>query len=251
MHLRAGQSPQAQEALEAVEKRYGSVPLEEADVVVALGGDGFMLETLHSLLGDERPVYGMNLGTVGFLMNDYQVEGLEERIREAHQSSLRPLRMDAYDSDGQGLGSRLAINDVSLLRESPQTAHIRILVDGVTRMEELIGDGVLVATAAGSTAYNASVHGPIIPIGTPALALTPISCARPRRWPGALLPAGAKVRFEVIDPEKRPVGATADNERIQAVGAVDVQQHPEIELCLLFDPGHELEERILREQFLV
>lgn len=250
VHVTASGSPAAQAAALELEGMYDLVPFDEADVVVALGGDGFMLETLHRLIPSNVPVYGMNLGTVGFLMNQYDPAGLLERIERAEPTTLHPLRMETYDAAGSLLGTHLAINDVSLLRESPQTAHVKVSVDGTVRLDELVGDGILVATSAGSTAYNASLMGPIVPLGVGVIALTPISCARPRRWPGALLPAATRIRFDVLDGEKRPVSATADNQMVRGVARVDVALAEEVTLCLLFDEGHNLEERIIREQFV-
>lgn len=243
-------SAAAQEAARALRARYGEVPPEEADVIVALGGDGAMLETQHRFLGRNIPVYGMNCGSVGFLMNDYRLEGLPERVAAAQASVLHPLRMDVTALDGRQ-HTALAINEVSLLRETRQAAKIRILVDGRERLPELICDGVLVCTPAGSTAYNLSAHGPIIPLGANLLALTPISAFRPRRWRGALLPADAQVRFEVLEAEKRPVAAVADYVEVREVQSVDVREDRDVSLTMLFDPGHSLSERIIAEQFTV
>ena len=245
----AAESDEAQEAKVRLTHRYGSVPAARAEVIVALGGDGFMLETAHAHLGNGKAIYGMNRGTVGFLMNAYDEEALQERLEKAVQVSLHPLRMHA-ETVGGGEVEALAINEVSLLRESRQAAKIRIYVDGVQRLDDLICDGILLSTPAGSTAYNLSAHGPIIPIGTPLLALTPISAFRPRRWRGALLPHGAKVRFEVLEAKKRPVSATADYTEVRDVAAVEVYEDRQEAVRLLFDPEHNLEERILREQFL-
>ena len=245
----AADSDEAQEAKVRLTHRYGSVRPKDADIVVALGGDGFMLETAHEHLGSGKAIYGMNRGTVGFLMNGYEEEKLEERLAEAEHVRLHPLRMHAKTVGGQEVEA-LAINEVSLLRESRQAAKIRILVDGVQRLDDLICDGILVSTPAGSTAYNLSAHGPIIPIGTPLLAMTPISAFRPRRWRGALLPHQAKVRFEVLDPKKRPVSATADYTEVRDVVSVEIYEDRGETVDLLFDSEHNLEERILREQFL-
>jgi len=229
---------------------YGDAPVEEADVIVALGGDGAMLETQHRLLGRNLPVYGMNRGSVGFLMNAYREEGLEERLRAAQAASLQPLRMRATDAAGE-VHEALAINEVSLLRETRQAAKIRILVDGKERMAELICDGILVATPAGSTAYNLSAHGPIIPLGTSLLAMTAISPFRPRRWRGALLPGTAAVTFEILEAGKRPVAAVADYTEIRDIRCVEIGGDPRARLTMLFDPDHGLPERILAEQFTV
>jgi len=244
----ASDRPEAQAARAALAGRYGEVSEEEADVVVALGGDGFMLEMLHRNLASRRPIYGMNRGSVGFLMNDYDEAGLLERIRAAEKAVIHPLVMSTRDAAGKQ-AQVLAINEVSLLRQTYQTAKLRILIDGKVRMEELICDGVLVATPAGSTAYNLSAHGPIIPLGGEVLALTPISAFRPRRWRGAVLPHKAKVTFDILEAEKRPVSAVADNVEVRDVIQVDVAEDRSISLTLLFDAGHSLEERVLAEQF--
>ena len=245
----AADSDEAQEAKVRLSHRYGSVSPKDADVIVALGGDGFMLETAHEHLGSGKAVYGMNRGTVGFLMNGYDEENLEERLATAEQVKLHPLRMHATTIGGQSVDA-LAINEVSLLRESRQAAKIRIFVDGVQRLDDLICDGILLSTPAGSTAYNLSAHGPIIPIGTPLLAMTPISAFRPRRWRGALLPHKAAVRFDILDAKKRPVSATADYTEVRDVASVEIYEDRKETVELLFDPEHNLEERILREQFL-
>jgi NAD+ kinase len=245
----AAEAQEAQDALARLEKRYPHVPPESADVIVALGGDGFMLETLHRHLHRRVPIYGMNCGTVGFLMNEYSEDDLPERLNKASRVSLHPLHMTAHTMAGESVEA-LAINEVSLLRESRQAAKIKISIDGVVRLSELICDGILLATPAGSTAYNLSAHGPIIPIGAPLLALTPISAFRPRRWRGALLPHKAKVTFEVLQAAKRPVSATADYTEVRDVHRVDIYEDRKVALQLMFDPEHNLEERILREQFL-
>ena len=229
---------------------YGDAPLDEAVVVVALGGDGAMLETQHRLLGRNLPVYGMNRGSVGFLMNAYREDALPERLKSAQAASLQPLRMRATDAAGE-VHQALAINEVSLLRETRQAAKIRILVDGKERMAELICDGILVATPAGSTAYNLSAHGPIIPLGTNLLAMTPISAFRPRRWRGALLPGHAAVAFDILEAEKRPVAAVADYTEVRDVRRVEICEDLGVRLTMLFDPDHGLPERILAEQFTV
>lgn len=244
----AAQQPEAQDALKVLAHRYGNMATDQADVIVALGGDGFMLESLHGAIGSGTPIYGMNRGTVGFLMNEYLTEGLPERIARAQAVSLRPLKMTATDVSGNTT-TALAINEVSLLRESRMAAKIRIFIDGVARLDEMICDGVLVATPAGSTAYNLSAHGPIIPMGADLLALTPISVFRPRRWRGALLPRKAEIAFEILQPDLRPVSATADYTEVRDVKRVEIHQDHSHRLELLFDPEHNLEERILKEQF--
>lgn len=248
LHFTASSSPKAQEALEQLCEQYGQADVADADAIVALGGDGFVLHTLHSTMDTGLPVYGMNRGSVGFLMNEFHEEALHERVRSALPTVLRPLRMVATSVDGEVLEA-LAINEVSLIRQTRQAAKLRILIDGVVRIDELICDGALVSTAAGSTAYNLSAHGPIIPIGSPLLALTPVSPFRPRRWRGALLPSHAHVRFETLESEKRPVSASADSDELPSVATVDVHEDTDHEMILLFDEHHNLEERILREQF--
>lgn len=238
----------ARGAAETLRARYGTVPPGEADVIVALGGDGFMLETLHATMERDVPVYGMNRGSVGFLMNDYGAQGLEARLDRSVESRIHPLHMLAVDTKGARYEA-LAINEVSLLRETRQAAKIAIGIDGSTRMPELICDGVLVATPAGSTAYNLSAHGPILPIDAGLLAVTPISAFRPRRWRGALLPMHAVIRFDVLEPVKRPVSAVADAFEVRDVDWVEARVARDVALRLLFDPGHSLDERILREQF--
>lgn len=245
----ASQTPAAQAARAALVERYGETPIQRAAVIVALGGDGFMLETLHATQARDAPVYGMNRGTVGFLLNDFAIEGLPDRIARAQETVLNPLRMVATTLDG-ATHTALAINEVSLLRAGPQAARLRILVDGRERMAELVCDGALLATPAGSTAYNYSAHGPILPIGAEVLALTAIAAFRPRRWRGALLPKLARVRFEVIDPDKRPVMAEADAQSVRDVAAVDVATDLSVRHRLLHDAGHGLEERLIREQFV-
>ena len=244
----AGSTPEAREAYERLAARYGNVEPKSADVIVALGGDGLMLQTLHKFMNSGKPIYGMHRGTVGFLMNDFAVDGLIERIAAAHSPLMHPLVMRARDAQGRTHEHR-AINEVSLFRQSAQAAHLRILIDGQERLAELIADGVLVATPAGSTAYNLSVQGPIIPINAPLLALTAISPFRPRRWRGALLPDKAKVTIEVLDADKRPVAAVADSDEVRSVRSVDIEMDHATSLNMLFDPGHSLDERILREQF--
>jgi NAD+ kinase len=247
--FRASNAPAAQEALVSLRALHTDHPLDSADVVVALGGDGFMLHTLHETQGRGLAVYGMNRGTVGFLMNGYGEDDLPARLNAAEAAVTNPLRMRAWDQDGT-LHEALAINEVSLLRAGPQAAKLRILIDGRERMEELVCDGALVATPAGSTAYNYSAHGPILPIGSGVLALTAVAAFRPRRWRGALLPKSALVRFEVMEPDKRPVRADADARPVENVVAVEIASEPLISHHILFDPGHGLEERLLVEQFV-
>ncbi|WP_090216625.1 NAD kinase [Epibacterium ulvae] len=244
----ASRAPVAQTARAALIGRYGDARPEDADVVVALGGDGFMLHSLHELVDLDIPVYGMNRGTIGFLMNDYGESELIERLEAAEQEVIHPLSMHAQCRDGQSYHA-LAINEISLLRSGPQAAKLRIKVDDRQRLEELVCDGALVATPAGSTAYNYSAHGPILPIGADVLALTPIAAFRPRRWRGALLPSDARVRFEVQDPEKRPVMAHADSDSFADIDWVEIQIERKISHKILFDPGHGLEERLISEQF--
>jgi NAD+ kinase len=244
----AASTQAARAARSALETRYGSVSPAEADIIVALGGDGLMLQTLHRNLRRRTPVFGMNLGTVGFLLNQYRAAGLPARIRKARRVTLTPLRMIASNGRGQR-HEAIAINEVSLLRSSRQTARISVAVDGTCRIPDLYCDGALVATPAGSTAYNLSAHGPILPLGADLLALTPINAFRPRRWRGALLPRDARVEFTILEPKKRPVAAAADSVEIANVTKVAVTEATDIELTLLFDPEHDLEERILKEQF--
>ena len=244
----AADSEVARRARARLARRYGNADPERADVIVALGGDGFMLETLHRFIDRAAPIYGMNRGTIGFLMNRYGETDLRERLRRAEAVRLHPLAMTATDFEGRRHRA-LAINEVSLLRQTRQSAHLRILVDGEERMAELVCDGALVATAAGSTAYNLSAHGTIVPIGAGLLALTPISAFRPRRWRGALLPHKAIVTFEVRDAAKRAVAAVADFTEVRNVSRVVVREDRATILHLLFDPEHNLEERILAEQF--
>lgn len=239
----------AKGALARLVSRYPHVPPEEAEVIVALGGDGFMLETLHRFIERRVPIYGMNRGTVGFLMNTFREHGLVERLDRAQKATLHPLRMRARTSGGE-IVEALAMNEVSLLRETRQAAKLRIRVDGKVRLDELICDGILLSTPAGSTAYNLSAHGPILPLGAGITALTPISAFRPRRWRGALLPHTATVVFEIQEASKRPVSAVADYTEVRDVAEVEVREDRSCELALLFDPEHNLEERIIAEQFL-
>ena len=237
----------ARKALKRLTDRYGSHPEDEADVIVALGGDGFMLETLHRHLERRTPVYGMNQGSVGFLMNDYAEDDLLARLEAAERTVIHPLQMDASNRDG--VKSGLAINEVSLLRQTRQSAKLRISVDDKVRLSELTCDGVMVATPAGSTAYNLSAHGPIIPLDAQVLALTPISAFRPRRWRGALLPHTARVRFDVLEDTKRPVSAVADSFEVRYVTRVEVWERRDIALTMLFEAGRSYKERVLAEQF--
>jgi NAD+ kinase len=239
---------EAQDAHRNLARRYGDAEPATADVIVALGGDGLMLQTLHRFMKSDKPIYGMHRGTVGFLMNDFSEDNLQERLSSAVRTVIHPLLMRAGDADGH-VHEHHAINEVSLFRQSYQAARLRILVDGKERLAELVSDGVLVSTPAGSTAYNLSAQGPIIPINASLLALTPISPFRPRRWRGALLPDGARVTIEVLEAEKRPVAAVADHDEVRDVRVVDVVMDRTITMNMLFDPGHSLDERILREQF--
>ncbi len=248
IHFVASPVEIALEARERLVARHGQSPVETADVIVALGGDGLMLSTLHGAGRNGVPVYGMNRGTVGFLMNAYSEEGLAARLAAAEAAVINPLRMRAVQGDGT-VEEALAINEVSILRAGPQAAKLRILVDGRERMAELVADGALVATPAGSTAYNYSAHGPILPIGAGVLALTPMAAFRPRRWRGALLPKTAQVVFEVLEPEKRPVSAAADSTEVRTPVRIEVSSLPAVRHRILFDPGHGLEERLIREQF--
>lgn len=250
LHFSASPKPEAQRALKRLRQLYGDADIQDADVVVALGGDGHMLDALRARMPDRKPVYGMNRGTVGFLMNDYREADLPARIAAAHPALLHPLIMDATLLNGEVIEHR-AINEVSLLRQTAQTAKIRISIDGAERLPELSCDGVMVATPAGSTAYNLSAHGPILPIAAKLLALTPISPFRPRRWRGALLPHTAQVRFDILEPERRSVSASADNQEARDVVAVEIREDAATQLTMLFDDDHALEERILREQFSV
>jgi NAD+ kinase len=247
----AAATDQAQAARARLAAHYGDPAPEQASVLVALGGDGFMLETQHRLLGRNLPIYGMNCGSVGFLMNDYREEALPERLSIAQAAILHPLRMRAFTGNDNHAVEALAINEVSLLREVRQAAKIRISIDGKVRLEELICDGILVSTPAGSTAYNLSAHGPIVPLGANLLPLTPISAFRPRRWRGALLPADAQVVFDILEHAKRPVAAVADYTEVRDVRRVEVVEDRGVALTMLFDPDHGLSERILAEQFTV
>jgi NAD+ kinase len=244
----ASATEEAEEAARRLSSRYGNLPLDEADVIVALGGDGFLLQTLRENMRRGTQVYGMNRGTVGFLMNEFREDGLAERVEHADAGVIRPLEMTARTEDGS-VSTALAINEVSVFRQSYQAAKIRISVDDTVRLDELICDGVMVATAAGSTAYNLSAHGPILPLDAPLLALTPVSPFRPRRWRGALLSNTSTVRFEVLEAGKRPVNAVADHTEVKSVVDVSVRESRDFTATLLFDAGHSWNERILSEQF--
>ena len=244
----ASDVPEAQRARGRLVKRYGDARPETADVIVALGGDGLMLATLQRFMNSGKPIYGMHRGTVGFLMNEYSENGLVERLTAAHVSVIHPLLMRARDAAGRVHRHR-AINEVSLFRQTYQAARLRVLVDGKERLAELVADGIMLATPAGSTAYNLSAQGPIIPIGAPLLALTPISPFRPRRWRGALLPDRAQVTVEVLEAGKRPVAAVADHDEVRSVRSVEIRLDHATSMPMLFDPGHSLDERILSEQF--
>ncbi|MDJ0921233.1 MAG: NAD kinase [Henriciella sp.] len=244
----ASKRPEAQEAWTRLTRRYGQVDEGDADVIVALGGDGAMLDAMRRRFGDHKAVYGMNRGTVGFLMNEYREDDLPDRIDRAERAVVNPLSMIATNQLGEQVHS-LAINEVSVLRQTAQTAKLRIVVDGRERMAQLSCDGLMVATPAGSTAYNLSAHGPILPIGANLLALTPVSAFRPRRWRGALLRHDAQVDIEILHPERRPVAASADNQEVRDVTHVSIREDRSQHLTMLFDPGHALDERILTEQF--
>jgi NAD+ kinase len=244
----AADTAEARAASATLADRFGAVEVDHADAIVALGGDGFLLETLHRFLARGVPIYGMNCGSVGFLLNDYREDDLPARVAAAQTVVLHPLRMRATTAAG-GIHDALAINEVSLLRQTRQAAKLRIAIDGIDRLAEMICDGVLVSTPAGSTAYNFSAHGPILPLGAGVLALTPISVFRPRRWRGALLPHNARIVIEVLEQPKRPVSAVADSEEVRDILRVEIHEDREVALKLLFDPDRTLEERILKEQF--
>jgi len=244
----ASDTPEAMKALIALQKRYEHVVPEDADIIVALGGDGFMLRTLHQFKNTKTAIFGMNRGSVGFLMNEFSEDGLEERLAKADPATVHPLAMRTTTKAGE-VSDTHAINEVALLRQIQQAAKIRVLVDGIERIPELICDGVLVSTPAGSTAYNLSAHGPIVPIGAGVLCLTPISVFRPRRWRGAILPQSAKICFEMLECDKRPVSACADDHEVRDVTRVEIQEDNTVSMTLMFDPEHNLEDRILKEQF--
>lgn len=244
----ASDGTEAQAALRRLVHVYGNVVPKSADAIVALGGDGFMLETMHRHMHDRIPIYGMNRGSVGFLMNEFREDDLIDRLTRAEITRVHPLRMVATDDRGT-TSEALAINEVSLFRERHQAAKLRIAIDGKERMPELVCDGVLIATPAGSTAYNLSAHGPILPINSTLLALTAISPFRPRRWRGALLPSSATIQINVLEHDKRPVSAVADNKETRGVVRVEIAEAGKVDLFMMFDPGHNLDERILSEQF--
>jgi NAD+ kinase len=245
----AADAPEARKALRRLTKLYGEAGPDEADVVVALGGDGVMLQALHRFVSSGKPIYGMNRGSVGFLMNDFGEADLRQRLAAAETTTIHPLRMECYDKN-ERVQKALAFNEVSLFRQIYQAAKLRLSIDGQVRMEELICDGVLVSTPAGSTAYNLSAHGPILPVNSQLLALTPISAFRPRRWRGALLPHQAKVLVEILEPQKRPVAAVADHVEVRDVLTVEIAEDRKRSARILFDPGHSLAERVIAEQFL-
>jgi NAD+ kinase len=244
----ASSAPDAIAARARLAATYGEVPEDEAKVVVALGGDGFMLQMLHKFRDTGIPIYGMNRGTIGFMMNEFKEEDLRERLAAAERNVIHPLAMEATDAAGKRHRAP-ALNEVSLLRQSYQAAKLRITIDGKVRMDELVCDGMLIATPAGSTAYNLSAHGPILPLAAPYLALTPISPFRPRRWRGALVPDRAQIEIEVLEKDKRPVNAVADHYEVRSVVKVSARMDVGSSVVMLFDPGHSLDERILNEQF--
>jgi len=248
----ASQTSSAQQAMDAMAKKYGNVPVKDADVVVALGGDGFMLHTMHESLATDQRIFGMNYGSVGFMMNDFAEDGLIERLNAAEETRIHPLKLIAHHRrDGKNgiVGKAIAFNEVSLLRQTHQAAKLEIIIDGKTRLPELICDGIILSTPAGSTAYNLSAHGPILPIGSPLLALTPISAFRPRRWRGAILPHEAIVEINILESDKRPVSAVADHIEFRDIEKVHISEDKTRTVRLLFDPGHSLAERVLNEQF--
>jgi NAD+ kinase len=249
--LVASPTPPAQIAEQELRDRYDWVPVDQAEQVVALGGDGFMLQTLHAMLGSRRivPVFGMNLGTIGFLMNDWRLEGLDARLARTRPFRVSPLSMTAVDVHGETCVLP-AINEVSLLRETRQTAKLEVMINDRVVMPELVCDGVLVATPAGSTAYNLSANGPILPLGSALLALTPISPFRPRRWRGAILPEKTRIALRVLEADKRPVSAVADQREVREVCEVRIEIDHNRDLTLLFDPEHALDDRITMEQFI-
>lgn len=248
LHFIASETEKSAKSYKQLTGLYGQASRDSADVIIVLGGDGFMLDCLRQFIRSDIPFFGLRLGTVGFLMNDYRQDDLLMRIDAAQTTFLYPLRMMATDIYGNKTDS-LAINEVSLLRQTKQSAHIQVSVNQQIKIEKLVGDGVLLATPAGSTAYNLSAHGPILPIGSHMLALTPISPFRPRRWRGAVIPDTATVEFKVLDYQKRPISATADNEECREVSCVKIRADKEVKIPVLFDPMHNLEDRILNEQF--
>ncbi len=249
IHFYPADTPKATAGRDPLAAEHGDTPLEEADVIVACGGDGLMLRALHDSIRHRKPVFGMNRGSVGFLLNEYSADGLVERLARAQTVRINPLHMRAQSVDGK-THAALAINEVSLLRETHQTAKLRIKVDGTVRLDELTCDGIIAATPAGSTAYNLAAHGPIIPLGAGIMALTPLSPFRPRRWRGALLPLSSRIRLEVIDAQNRPVAAVADFTEVRDVDSVEIWRDKAIEISLLFDPDMNLAERIIKEQFM-
>ena len=249
IHFHTAKTDKALAAFAALSKTYGQADEQSCEVIVVLGGDGTMLEALHLYEHSSKPVYGMNFGSVGFLMNPYHADGLLEKIMAASKVVIHPLKMKATSIDGS-IHEAVAFNEVSLIRETRQAARLKISVENVVRIPELVCDGILVATPAGSTAYNLSAHGPILPLSSNLLALTPISAFRPRRWGGALLPSHLNVSIEVLEDKKRPISATADSNEFRDVIRVDIHQSSTLGKTLLFDPDHHLEERILKEQFI-
>lgn len=245
----ASSSPKAQKGLDKLAKSHPLVPIASADAIVALGGDGFLLSTIHEYVDTGLPIYGMNRGTIGFLLNEFRVDGLLKRLNNAHVQTLNPLLMTATNAEGHRF-TALAFNEVAILRYSQQSAHIKVSINGQERLDNLVCDGIMVATPAGSTAYNLSARGPIIPLGSNVLALTPVSPFRPRRWNGALLPHSATVEFEILDPKRRPVGASADSFEVRDVAHITVTEDHSRPAHVLFDPDHSLEERIFSEQFV-
>ena len=244
----ASDAPDAEEALKSLENKYGNSPTDDSDVVVALGGDGFMLQTLHKFMNSGTPIYGMNKGTIGFLMNEFRIDDLEDRLSNSIRNTIRPLHMEVLDADGKTHHAN-AINEVSLFRQSYQAASLSVTIDGKKRLDGLICDGILLATPAGSTAYNLSAHGPILPLEAPLLALTPVSPFRPRRWRGALLPNSAEAVIDINEPGKRPVNAVADNTEIKSAVRVTARLEPNKMVDIMFDPDHSWDDRILAEQF--
>lgn len=244
----ATDAPEAQAALACFSKRFPCVPTDEATIVVAFGGDGFMLQAMHRFVSTGKVIYGMNRGSIGFLMNEYAEDDLEDRLARADVTEVHPLRMEALDAKGDKHGA-LAFNEVSMLRQTYQAAKLSLAIDGRTRLEELICDGVLLSTPAGSTAYNLSAHGPILPVNSPLLALTPISAFRPRRWRGAILPCAAKVTIDVLEADKRPVSVVADHDEFRDIRTVHIAEDQSQTVRLMFDEGHSLEERVISEQF--